>query len=128
MLYCIFIYIHIRDNNAPIYICIYIYIFHSIYYCNKCGSYATNKLRKLAQQCDKKTEAGSLFLSNIDKGILPKVDNIPLTLEEQTALASVHDFVQDLVQQQPHVEDPIEIKIEKEFSPESPRVDMSDSD
>ena len=62
-------------------------------------SYTINKIRKLASQCTDRTLAGTLFLSNIDKGILPQTIHIStFTEEEQNAFTSVHDFAQNFSQ------------------------------
>ena len=77
------------------------YVYKDIYYCIQCGSYATNKLKKLASECRERTLAGARFLDNINKGIFPSsIDNIHNTHNEsvlnnveQATLVNIQNFV-----------------------------------
>ena len=77
------------------------YVYKDIYYCIQCGSYATNKLKKLASECRERTLAGARFLDNIYKGIFPSsIDNIHNTHNEsvlnnveQATLVNIQNFV-----------------------------------
>ena len=48
------------------------YVYRGVYYCNKCGSYARHKVRKLNSECLKPTQAGIKFLKDIDEGKVPE--------------------------------------------------------
>ena len=47
------------------------YKYQDTYFCMKCGFFARTKIRNLASRCEAPTVAGSRFLINIRKGILP---------------------------------------------------------
>ena len=67
-----------------------VYSYKSILDCINCGSYAINKLRKLATDCKPRAEAGQLFLDNLNKGILPP--SVFSHLEE-IALANIKNYI-----------------------------------
>ena len=70
-----------------------VYSFKNIYYCIKCGSYASNKLRKLAAECKPRTSAGQLFLDKLNKGILPPHTSDLSNQLEIAALLSIQNYV-----------------------------------
>ena len=70
------------------------YVYKGVHYCINCGCYATNKLKKLASECQARTVAGQRFLNNINKGILPDSARVEsLSQQEQIILSSVQNSV-----------------------------------
>ena len=104
-----------------------VYSYKNLHYCINCGSYATNKLRKLAASCQPRTVAGQHFLDNLNKGILPPT---VWSHPEQIALANINKYVNNNI---PITNSPIPSEDEEEIAPASPSPSIvicsaSDSD
>ena len=81
---------YVQIGTLNIHISHKVFSYKNLYYCINCGSYATHKIRKLAHSCRSRTEAGQLFLDNLNKGILPpNVYSHP----EQVALANINKYI-----------------------------------
>ena len=117
------------------------YVYKDIYYCIQCGSYATNKLKKLASKCRERTLAGARFLDNVNKGIFPtSIHNLHNTHKEsvlnrveQIALVNIQNYVNANTVIDTNPTDPTEptnpIPIPETLSsPELPFVGDSESD
>ena len=123
----------VQIGNLSIHFSHKVYCFKNIHYCKNCGSYATNKLRKLAAECKPRTLAGQQFLDKLNKGILPNTVNFQH--RELAALESVQQYVNSNAIA-PIPGSPINIEeeidnIQEEDDPPSPQhshLAISDSD